>query len=333
MSFTDQRRQRFLQESSYQEAQAFFQRVVYGPSGLLHNLSQPEDEAGWHQALLRSLARERFELMLIRYTAGEPIESLRNQLEEVLASYERYGTRLWDETADRNEAVFAFYSLDDYCKLMQLVGLCFLLHRRDLLPRLAALQDGLDRAVGGADWIFEELLAYAPMDRHESDHLRAAKPYRDLADALSSETNDEALRDLDRFLKRWYKDLAGCGWHDTHKSDGGSQAGYYGYWSFEAGAAVILLGIEDDSSLHKYLYYPKDLVTWCRANAALSDPEAKTDIPLRCLAGQPCPRSGFWFTPAAAGKRQRFAQGDVMPDLGGAYGATIWQWDERQGEG
>ena len=52
--------------------------------------------------------------------------------------------------------------------------------------------------------------------------------------------------------------------------------------------------------------------------------------PLRCPAGQPCPQAGFWSTPADINSRRRFAQGEIMPALGGDYGATIWQWDVDQ---
>lgn len=51
---------------------------------------------------------------------------------------------------------------------------------------------------------------------------------------------------------------------------------------------------------------------------------------LRCPAGQPCPKAGYWSTPATSDSRRYFNQGDVMPDLGAAYGATIWQWDASQ---
>lgn len=162
--------------------------------------------------------------------------------------------------------------------------------------------------------------------RYESETIHWNKPYEALADALSSADNDAALKDLDRFLKRWYKDLSGTGWHDSHKpNENGDQGGYHGYWSFEAGAAVILLGIEDDSSLHKYLYYPKDLVAWCREHRSLSEPGGAQGIRLRCEAGQPCLREGEWETPAQANSRRRFKQGDVMPSVEGDYGQTIWQ--------
>lgn len=48
--------------------------------------------------------------------------------------------------------------------------------------------------------------------------------------------------------------------------------------------------------------------------------------PLRCEAGQPCPRDGEWETPAQANSRRRFKQGEVMPSVEGDYGQTIWQW-------
>jgi hypothetical protein len=60
-----------------------------------------------------------------------------------------------------------------------------------------------------------------------------------------------------------------------------------------------------------------------------SDP-TKAGVRLRCEAGQPCPREGWWFTPARVNSRCHFARGDPMPDVGGSYGATIWQWDEQQ---
>lgn len=333
MDFRQRRRQQFLTQEYCEKARIYWHEIRMGQEA---NLLVPEgSERGWHAGLLHAIAGELQDKLFLNYTAGEPIESLRAELEQVVAAFERYGEYLWKDTGDRNEPVFKFYSLDEYCQLMQIVGLCFLLHRRDLLPRVAALQDGEDRANGGADWLFEEFVAYAPMTRHESDTLSASAPYKSLADAMCTEDNVAAHKELDRYLKRWYKDLDGTGWYNAHAPEGGGEpAGYFGYWCFEAGAAVILLGIEDDSAFHKYLYYPKDLVAWCRANAALSstdtEPNAATAAILRCEGGQPCPRAGYWFTPARLKSRQQFVAGDIMPKVGGDYGVTIWQWDQQQ---
>ena len=58
--------------------------------------------------------------------------------------------------------------------------------------------------------------------------------------------------------------------------------------------------------------------------------DVQAGIRLRCEAGQACPRSGVWFTPARLGSRRHFTSGTPMPEIGGIYGATIWQWDEQQ---
>jgi hypothetical protein len=56
----------------------------------------------------------------------------------------------------------------------------------------------------------------------------------------------------------------------------------------------------------------------------------KAGVLLRAMAGEVCPRTGYWFTPARQNSRAHFEAGQTMPDVGGTWGATIWQWDEQQ---
>lgn len=334
MSFHTTRRQQFLGEPHFLWMRNDCAEGVANIETIIQKaLSHADDEYAADRMSFQSLLK--FQSMVLDFTAGDPIEGLRAKLEDVIVSYERFGKQLWQNTQDRNEPVFPFAVLDDYCQLMQLIGLCFLLHRRDLLPRIAAMQDGEGgKSNGGADTLFEEFMAYAlgPETRFESDWICHKKPYEPLFHGLTETTPAKGLKEFDLFLKNWYRDLAGTGWHDSHKPDEqGNQGGYYGYWSFEAGAAVLLLGIEDDSSLHRYLYYPKDMVAWAREHAALSTPADKADsLRLRAMAGEVCPRTGYWFTPARANSRTHFEAGKNMPDTGSSYGATIWQWDEQQ---
>ncbi len=51
---------------------------------------------------------------------------------------------------------------------------------------------------------------------------------------------------------------------------------------------------------------------------------------LRCEAKQPCPQTGWWFTPAKADSRRRFKQGETMPEFQTDYGMTVWYWDGQQ---
>lgn len=51
---------------------------------------------------------------------------------------------------------------------------------------------------------------------------------------------------------------------------------------------------------------------------------------LRVVAGQLCPQTGFYFTPAVQHSRKLFNEGEIMPSSDSTYGQTIWQWDEVQ---
>ncbi|MBK1613895.1 hypothetical protein CKO44_10480 [Rubrivivax gelatinosus] len=332
MSFHTKRRQQFLGQAHYEsELSALAQGIELfrsKPAG-----SGDTEIEGW-MISWRSIARYQLQRVCLRYTAGEPVQAFRQDFEQVVSSFENFGDWLWRSSGDRNEPVFQYDVLDEYCQLMQLIGLCFLLHRRDLLPRIAALQDGESgKGNGGRDTLYEEFMAFGlgPETRFETDALCQVRPYEDLFNGLTETTPGRALTEIDRFLKHWYKDLAGTGWHDSHKPDEkGCQSGYFGYWSFEAGAAVLLLGIEDDSRLHKYLYYPKDLVAWAREHAWLSAADERAAARLRAAAGEPCPRDGYWMTPAGTSTRRRFARGETMPEVGCDYGTTLWQWDDNQ---
>lgn len=57
-----------------------------------------------------------------------------------------------------------------------------------------------------------------------------------------------------------------------------------------------------------------------------------TSLSTQGIAGnQPCPQTGYWFTPAKLHSRRHFKEGDIMPAVGSDYGSTIWQWDSNQG--
>ncbi|GIX24668.1 MAG: hypothetical protein KatS3mg122_1899 [Caldimonas sp.] len=64
----------------------------------------------------------------------------------------------------------------------------------------------------------------------------------------------------------------------------------------------------------------------------LAEPVEAAPRPPSTPAGQPCPRTGWWFTPAQAHSRRRFQAGEVMPDFPSDWGQVIWQWDEQQAD-
>jgi len=50
------------------------------------------------------------------------------------------------------------------------------------------------------------------------------------------------------------------------------------------------------------------------------------DADLMSKAGQPCPKSGVWQATDVSALERTFDAGDPMPNLGSAYGVTVWRW-------
>src|SRR5690606_23507159 len=154
--------------------------------------------------------------------------------------------------------------------------------------------------------------------------------YKQYAPLLEALDGPEAKRTaaVKKFLDGWYKGSRNVYWHGNDKGD---DTGYMGYWAFEAALVVILFDI-DDASFRDNVYYPRDLVTHARARTKqASAPPSPSIAPARVPAGQPCPRSGYWFTPAKADSRHHFKSGDVFPDIPDtAYGTVLWQWAPDQ---
>jgi hypothetical protein len=176
------------------------------------------------------------------------------------------------------------------------------------------------------------LLAFELEGRFDIDQWYHDEPYRDLINAMYRESPAESLVDLRLYIMSWYRSFKYVPWHDGHLRISGTEGDYFGYWAFEAGAVALLCDIDDSSVDH--MVYPKDLVAWARAHKHLSEntegSASSAAIHLRCEGGQPCPREGWWFTPAKTDSRQRFEHGQVMPAVSSDYGATIWQWDVNQ---
>jgi hypothetical protein len=290
----------------------------------LNALPQGESLESRKASAASLVASDTYELLSLRYTAGVPLAQLRSELTGVIEAYERYQGALEAYEQTPQVAPLGMGRIDDYERCMQLIGLCYLLHRRDLLPRIAALQDP---AYAGGDALYEDLLCYALPGRFQTDELLHLETYDPLLGAMYNDSDEGAAHDLQEFVANWYKAFEVAPWHDSHTRIEGAEGDYFGYWAFEAGAVALLCSLDDRRIDH--MVYPKHLVAWARENAHLSasDGTPVGTLSLRCDAGQPCPQAGYWSTPAQAGSRKRFEAGAVMPAIASDYGTTIWQWD------
>jgi hypothetical protein len=105
--------------------------------------------------------------------------------------------------------------------------------------------------------------------------------------------------------------MKACYWYDRHKN---LDAGFFGYWAFEAGLVTLLWNI-DDSTYRDMRFYPKDLVDFARELATA--PQGDVQKPhISRKTGERCPYAGRWGvleSPGAFVQERMFKEGDVFP--------------------
>jgi hypothetical protein len=287
--------------------------------------------------------KDKMNLLRLHYTAGEPIETLRPLYADAMKWFaawheaeEKYLAHISEGDLEPIRLDTSPLQFEDLCHFqlaLDVVSLGVLLGEGDAVRHAAKLMD----SSRGSDMLFEAIVERAAIDPRDVDEFFHVKPYDPLLDAIySADTPQQASAFVKTYLEGWYKSFEGAPWHNGHTEANEEYMPYEGYWAFEAAAVCVLYGI-DDSSFRDHLVYPKDLADWARKNDVVNriKPDAPTPTNgaaerLRCEPGQPCPREGWWLTPAKQGSRRHFQQGEVMPEMHSDTWATVWQWDESQ---
>ncbi len=326
--FSNQRRQRFISEPYFKWLSRFLLESIDKWSRILPaNGSEDEKQAG--AAAFR--ASDRFELVLLRYTAGEPIGPMRDEMDGIVAEYEELAK--WQRLAlgRPDWSAFRLSDLGEYERAMQLIGLCFLLHRQDLLPRIAALQDPLYR---GRDTLYEELLDYGLDGRVDVDSW-IHESYRNCINSMFGDSDEESLADLNAYLGQWYSSMSSVDWHDSHLDLSEERGLYFGYWAIEAAALAYLLEL-DDASLREHIVYPKDLGDFARSFQENAPRETPPPGPVTVRTGQVCPETGVWKAQGHNVPGVLVKQGDTMPDVfapdrSGAHRPqpAVWEFERK----
>ena len=105
------------------------------------------------------------------------------------------------------------------------------------------------------DYYIDSLIHYRKPEWVIHDKIIFPKNYRKLCEIMQME-KAEAETAMKHYLDTWYQSNKGEFWYDVHKKQGNL---YNGYWNWEAGAIVKIIGL-DDSSFKDNQYYPYDLV-------------------------------------------------------------------------
>jgi Domain of unknown function (DUF1911) len=322
--FIEARRQQLLGEEHYKQS------LIDWQQGLEQDLARTEfenDEYNCREASRwGSVAGSYFFLLFLAYTAGEPIENLGAMLEDAVAALEKEQQIRADYFDDQSTTVLGGGE-ESFLEALQYIGLSYLLHRRDLLPRIEILIYGIDSSNQIRDMLYQDFFIFNDLTQKPSDKYYNGE-YGDLMDAMYSQnTKNEALVDLTSYVKDWYKMHKQHFWYDSHLNDIRLDNGfrYCGYWAFEAAAVAYLLDL-DDSKLHKYLYYPKDLVAYARSKPAQA-PVNNTPIALSAMPSTICTKAGIWFCPNDGLREITMKVGDTFPAADrGVIGEIIWYW-------
>lgn len=111
------------------------------------------------------------------------------------------------------------------------------------------------------DHVYDVLLNYRFTERKKlADSVFCYIPYQAILEVsdLAKTNKTQATKRLEKYLKKeWYRGHSEYPWYNDHKYG----VIHDGYWSFESGALVKVLGL-DDSSLKGLPYYPYDMVHW-----------------------------------------------------------------------
>ncbi|MBV1808410.1 PoNe immunity protein domain-containing protein [Pseudomonas viridiflava] len=307
------KRQKFFSEKHYEIYLAEHDEVVEFFKINDFQSDSPEEELSLRGAFFQNLALKR---IFIAYTAGETIESLFHLLDDLIDKYEvRQKTLAIYEGAPNISPLALDDWPDQYEEAVQVISLCILMHRIDLLARFVRLMD--EAGYAGDDTLYEDLLRKVLPNRHDVDQWYH-DVYTPLIQAIYVVDKTEAPRLLKKYCQQWYPAFKQAPWHDTHhQGDGGN---YVGYWAFEAGAIAFLYNIDDSKIDH--MVYPKDLVEYARNYQGANGTQIN-----RVVAGDPCTKTGYWFTPAQADSRRHFQQGEIMPSISDStWGDTLWYW-------
>jgi hypothetical protein len=206
-----------------------------------------------------SLVNYAHDVVVMRYSRGDTIESMRNSVQK---AYEILQLRC---------RVLSSVKIDKRSHQMwKNLTLGNLYHYLTLLSFMVSLRFPVEDILNvlklvnheGEDALLELVAACLSGDSHDVQDSKYPKVYGELVALTRAEAKEQPVL-LKKYVERWYRLNKPVYWHDTHK---GAEGAYKGYWCFEVALVVMLLGI-DDSLTVAHPHYPADLVRHYRRQA------------------------------------------------------------------
>jgi len=267
------------------------------------------------------------DFMSLQYSAGAPIDQLAEIWPFAMQWAEEYGSfdKTYDDSPENTSGDRIPHAplVSESYWIVALRMVCFgiLTGNANDLPRVMSFLDYVNAELGIHDGLLERLVAPWAPGRPIPDTATRHLPYRKLFKVFDAAPDKRPVL-MATYLDEWYHASRREPYVDQH---GEGDIAFYGYWSWEAAATTIVLGI-DDAAYRDMAFYPKDLVDYARRGDSGPPPEERVG---RVAANEPCPRAGWWYTPAQ-GSRRFFKEGDVFPSINSDWGDTFWIWAADQ---
>ncbi|MCX2682103.1 DUF1911 domain-containing protein [Galbibacter sp. EGI 63066] len=222
--------------------------------------------------LKRSMSYSHINTLSAKYSAGYPIENLKDDLLKAIElTYESWVDDAWKIKTGKptGSVILNQYGFGAYDQMLWMLSLGLLLNINE--ADFTKLVEVIDRD-SVKDFLFEFIIRAKLKDRQpiieESyrEFFGIPKVFEKLRKAITETDNAKAENLIKEFTtKDWYKNHKDAGWYDSHKPNRRGEVIYFGYWSFETAAVVAIMDL-DDSSFRDCQYYPKDLVDYFREN-------------------------------------------------------------------
>ncbi len=213
---------------------------------------------GYRPQYIFELFIQHYEMLYQRYCRGDDLNDLKSFLPEVV--------RVWEWAYAEEVKVFSAEdmilrkgfdkNLNLYIVSLWLISFALCLEVDDaLFARMVAVADhgGYNP---GKDLLFERLVASRLPGRKAASALLCPKPYEKLY--YSVDGGERRIPWMNEFIQGWYPALKKAYWHGRHTRP---EAGYFGYWCFEA-AAVAKLFNYAPGAYSESEYFPKDLAQY-----------------------------------------------------------------------
>ncbi|MDC8786107.1 PoNe immunity protein domain-containing protein [Roseateles koreensis] len=298
--FEESKRDWFLTEAGYLENLEYFPRAMADPK-LNDPINDLNEERFHRSGLSWDKCYNSVEYLILLYSAGEPVESLRAPADQVFAQFHRHKEMF-------PEWQMLYWEPDAYQYTLWLLGLAVLFNKPQEVVHIRSWVAQWTEERDQDDPLLSLLFArYGAPVGPSLDGLMFEKPYQHLFDAFTAPDKAQAQKSLTAYLKTWYRGMKDCYWHDRHKNT--RHAVHFGYWSFEAGMATLLLDL-DDSDYREMQFYPKDLVDYARIHGAGLPVERK---PILVKTGQPAPHSGLYAAFDGLAPEVKRERGELLP--------------------